>query len=217
MSERRNIKYFFSVEGETEELYFQHLKKLIFEEENRIANPVLQIEKCSPSKCVKKISVIHPCTITAVFDVEDNDADHRKRFENTLKEMKSAEKFGKSIKYELGYSNIDFDLWIILHKKDLFGTVGSKAKYLKNINQIYGTKFEALCEYKTERNFSHILSKITLDDVKAAIARAEKITKQRMSEGNPIRTCGYEWFDKNPALSVHCVIKKILSECGVWE
>ena len=215
MSEKRNIKYFFSVEGETEELYFQHLKKLILAEETRIANPVFQIEKCSPSKCVKKISVIHPCAITAVFDVEDNDADHRKRFENTLKEMKTAEKLGKSIKYELGYSNVDFELWIILHKKDLFGNVGNKAQYLKNINQVYGTKFEALREYKVERNFSQILSKITLDDVKAAIARAEKITKQRLAEGKPIKTCGYEWFDKNPALSVHCVIKKILSECGV--
>lgn len=215
MSERRNIKYFFSVEGETEELYFQHLKNLILKEENRIANPVFQIEKCSPSKCVKKISVIHQCIITAVFDVEDNNADYRKRFENTLKEMKASEKFGKSIKYELGYSNIDFELWIILHKKDLFGTVGNKEQYLKIINQIYGSKFESLSEYKVERNFSQILSKITLDDVKAAIARAEKITSQRKSESAPIKTCGYEWFDKNPALSVHNVIKKILRECGV--
>lgn len=213
MSERRNIKYFFSVEGETEELYFEHLKKLILAEEARITNPVFQIEKGTPSKCVKKISVIHPCTITAVFDVEDTD--QRKYFENTLKEMKASERLGKSIKFELGYSNIDFELWIILHKKDLFGTVGSKAQYLKNINQVYGTKFEALREYKTERNFLQILSKITLDDVKAAIVRAEKITSQRKSEGAPTKTCGYEWFDKNPALSVQNVIKKILSECGV--
>lgn len=215
MSERRNIKYFFSVEGETEELYFQHLKNLIFEEENRIATPVLQIEKCSPSKCVKKISVIHPCTITAVFDVEDNDADHRNRFENTLKEMKAAEKFGKSIKYELGYSNIDFELWIILHKKDFFCNIGNKTQYLSTINQLYGTMFESLSEYKVKRNFLQVLSKITLDDVKAAIERAEKITSQRMSEGKPIKTFGFEWFDKNPALSVQNVIKKILSECGV--
>ena len=43
-------------------------------------------------------------------------------------------------------------------------------------------------EYKTERNFSQILSKITLDDVKAAIVRAEIITKQRRLEGAPIKT-----------------------------
>ena len=97
----------------------------------------------------------------------------------------------------------------------MFGNVGSKAQYLKNINQIFGTKFEALREYKTERNFSQILSKITLDDVTAAIVRAEKITSRRKSKGAPVKTCGYEWFDKNPALSVHCVIKMILSECSI--
>lgn len=215
MAEKRNKKYFFSVEGDTEDLYFQHLKKLILAKDNRIANPIIQIEKCSPSKIVKKLTFIQPCTITAVFDVEDEDTVHRSRFENTLKEMSDAEKLGKAIKFDLGYSNIDFELWIILHKKDLFGTVGNKTQYLKTINQICGTKFEALREYKEERNFKQILSKITLDDVKAAIARAEKITKQRKSEGNPIKTCGYEWFDKNPSLSVHNVIKKILRECGV--
>ena len=214
MEEKRNKKYFFSVEGETEFLYFLHIQKLIQAVDSRIVNTVFRIEKCSPGKITKKVWVVSPCIISSIFDVEDEDETHRKRFENTLHEMNNAEKLGKSIKFDLGYSNIDFELWIILHKKDLFGNVGSKAQYLKNINQIFGTKFEALREYKTERNFSQILSKITLDDVKAAIERAEKITKQRMSEGNPIRTCGYEWFDKNPALSVHCVIKKILSECG---
>ena len=129
--------------------------------------------------------------------------------------MNASEKLGKSIKFDLGYSNIDFELWIILHKKDLFGTVENKAQYLKNINQVFGTKFEALREYKEERNFKQILSKITLDDVKDAIGRAEKITGQRKSEDNLIKTYGYEWFDKNPALSVHCIVKKILSECGV--
>ena len=215
MEEKRNKKYFFSVEGETEFLYFQHLQKLIQAVDTRTVNPVFRIEKCPPGKITKKVWIVSPCIISAVFDVEDDDEPHRIRFENTLKEMNASEKLGKSIKFELGYSNIDFELWIILHKKDLFGNIGNKAQYLKNINQIFGTKFEALREYKVERNFLQILSKITLDDVKAAIERAEKITSQRMSEGAPIKTYGYEWFDKNPALSVQNVIKKILVECGV--
>lgn len=211
----QNNKYFFSVEGETEELYFKHLKNLILSEEDRIVNPVFVIHKDSPAKVVKKLPMILPCTITAVFDVEDEDAAHRKRFENTLKEMTDAEKLGKSINYELGYSNIDFELWIILHKKDLFGTVSNKIQYLKNINQVYGSDFKTLREYKEERGFLQILSKITLENVKTAIERAEKITKQRKSEGNPLKTFGYEWFPKNPALSIHQVVKKILQDCNV--
>lgn len=215
MSEKRNIKYFFSVEGETEFLYFEHLKKLILAEETRIANPVFRIEKISPLKFVKKLSFIHSCTITAVFDVED-DPEHRNHFENTLKKMKDAEKLGKSIKYELGYSNIDFELWIILHKKDLFGSAGSKQQYLAYLNHIFGMNFQGLKEYKEEHNFLQILSKITLDDVKRAIIRAENICKQRQSDSTSIKSYGYEWFDKNPSLSVHIIVKRILLECGVY-
>lgn len=214
MGERRNIKYFFSVEGETERLYLEHLKKLILAQDLRIANPVIRIEKLSPLKVVKKLSLLQPCIITSVFDVED-DTNHKQHFESILKEMKQAEKLGKSIKYELAYSNIDFELWIILHKKDLFGSIGSKNQYLPHINSIFGTKFEALKEYKEEKNFSQILSKITLDDVKKAITRVEKIMNQRISEETLLKSFGYEWCDKNPSLSIHNAINTILKECGV--
>lgn len=215
MRRLQNNKYFFSVEGETEFLYFQHLKKLIYAQKKRIANPVFHIEKSSPLKYAKKLPVIQSCTITAVFDIEDNDADHKQRFENILKEMKDSEKLGKAIKYELGYSNIDFELWILLHKKDMFGTIGSRAQYLTNINSFFGTKFQGLKEYKVEKNFNQILSQITLTDVKNAIARAEKIIKQREAEDKPLESSGYEWYERNPSLSVHLAIKKILLECGV--
>ena len=43
MRRLQNNKYFFSVEGETEELYFKHLKHLILAEEGRIANPALSV------------------------------------------------------------------------------------------------------------------------------------------------------------------------------
>lgn len=214
MSERRNIKYFFSVEGETESLYLEHLKQLILVQDLRIANPVIRVEKHSPLKVVKKLSLLQSCIITSVFDVED-DTNHKQHFENILKEMKQAEKLGKSIKYELAYSNIDFELWIILHKKDLFGSIYSKNQYLPHINSIFGTKFESLKEYKEEKNFSQILSKITLDDVKEAIIRAEKIMNQRKLEASLLKSYGYEWCDKNPSLSIHNVISKILKECGV--
>lgn len=61
-----------------------------------------------------------------------------------------------------------------------------------------------------------ILSKITLDDVKQAIIRAENICKQRQSDSTSIKSYGYEWFDKNPSLSVHIIVKRILLECGVY-
>ncbi|QTQ10974.1 RloB domain-containing protein [Treponema parvum] len=215
MRERRNIKYFFAVEGETEILYFQHLKKLISAEETRIANPIIRAEKLSPSKFAKKLPLVYSCVITAVFDVEDNNTEYKARFENILKEMHAAGKSGKSIKYELGYSNIDFELWIILHKKNLFSSIGSKKQYLSYINNLFNTNFEGLKEYKEENNFSRILSQITLNDVKNAVKGAELIMKQRHAESTPLKSYGYEWFDKNPSLSIHIAVNKILCECGI--
>lgn len=216
MKERiQNNNYYFSVEGETEVLYFKHLQKLIREVESRKANPVIRVEKIRPVSFSKKISIIRPCPVVAVYDVEDDDEEHKNRFTSILKEMKDVETSGKSIKFELGYSNIDFELWIILHKKDLFGFVGSKNQYLTHINQVFETKYEGLKEYKQETNFSRILTKITLDDVKSAIARAEKIMKQRKSESSLQKSYGYEWCEKNPSLSIHTAVRKILIECGV--
>ncbi len=210
-----NNPYYFSVEGETEVLYFQHLQKLIRSVESRKANPIIRVERIRPSSFSKKISIIKDCTIFAVYDVEDNDTEHIKRFEGILKEMKDTENSGKSIKYELGYSNIDFELWILLHKKDMFGSISSRSQYLNNINSVFGTKFQGLKEYKVEKNFNQILSQITLEDVKAAITRAERIIKQRSFEDKPLKSSGYEWYERNPSLSVHSAINKILLECGV--
>ncbi|MBO7123617.1 MAG: RloB domain-containing protein [Treponema sp.] len=209
----QNNTYYFSVEGETEVLYFQHLQRLIRSVENRKANPVIRVERIKPSSFSKKISILKPCSIVAVYDVEDNDIEQRKRFEGILKDMKAAEGLGKSIKFELGYSNIDFELWILLHKVDLFGTIGNKKQYLPHINKVFGIKFDGLKEYKEEKNFLKILSAITLDDVKRAVQRAEAIVKQRKAEGKSVKICGYEWFEKNPSLSIHESVKRILKEC----
>lgn len=42
-------------------------------------------------------------------------------------------------KYEIVYSNQNFDLRIIMHKKRLTGS----SDYLKHINEVYGTNFES--------------------------------------------------------------------------
>ncbi len=97
----------------------------------------------------------------------------------------------------------------------MVGSISSRSQYRNNINSVFGTKFQGLKEYKVEKNFNQILSQITLEDVKAAITRAERIIKQRSFEDKPLKSSGYEWYERNPSLSVHSAINKILLECGV--
>ena len=67
---------------------------------------------------VKSLSILHETEITHVFDRESKEGKHIKQFRNTLDAMKGAEEEGKAIKYQLGYTNFTFELWIILHKAD---------------------------------------------------------------------------------------------------
>ena len=61
------------------------------------------------------------------------------------------------------------------------------------------------------------LSKLTLDDVKKAIERAEKINSQNILNGyNEENYKGYKYFKENPSLSIHEQVKTILIECGVF-
>lgn len=211
----QNNEYFFSVEGETEVWYLKHLQMIIQSQEKRKVNPVITVKKTSPMKFLKTFSTLCRSTITAFYDVEEPVDGHNAQFESFLKEMNDAEKTGKSIIYELGYSNIDFELWIILHKKNLFKTVTNKANYLKEINDAYSTEFEHLNEYKTKKNFKKILNQITLDDIKNAVSRADHIENQRKTDSIQKSLYGYKWFLKNPSLSLHGTIKNIIKGCGV--
>lgn len=211
----QNNEYFFSVEGETEVWYFKHLQAIIHNQENRKVNPIITVKKTSPLKFLKTFSSLNRSIITAIYDVEEPIGGHNVQFESILKEMSDAEKTGKSVTYELGYSNIDFELWIILHKKNLIKTMTRKSAYLKEINNAYSTNFGHISDYKMERNFKSILDQITLEDIKKAISRAEHIVSQRNSDSTPNILYGYKWYSNNPSLSLHNAIKKILTECGV--
>ena len=84
---------------------------------------------------------------------------------NILDKMCRAENQGKSIIYNLGYSNLTFELWILLHKANCNNYISNKVQYLKFINQYFNKKFTDLEEYKSEDNFKKLLSDLSLDDV----------------------------------------------------
>lgn len=123
----------------------------------------------------------------------------------------------KNIKYQLGYSNFTFELWMILHKKDCFSQFTDRKQYLIPIQQCFNEKFEDLGHYKNESAFKRCLSKLSIDDVKLAVKRADKIAKYNIENKKLIKLSGYSYFDENPALSINEVVKRILTECGIIE
>ena len=209
-------KYVLTVEGETEQWYFIWLRDQINGFEGRKYNvSIVPKVQQSPMSFYKGTNSKVTPEVIHICDVESTDDDHIEKFENILKEMKEADR-QKKIKYQLGYSNFTFELWMILHKKDCFGPFNSRKQYLAPIQQAFGEKFEDLDHYKQESAFKRCLEKLSLNDVKDALRRADKIAEQNVKDRKKlVNLCGYSYYRNNPALSINEVLKKIFTECGV--
>lgn len=217
MTNRLQTKvYTFSVEGETEKWYLERVEELINDCNQLRFKVSLKVEVIkNPIKFVKKIIPVQVDYLCHVCDVEGQTPGDISGFENTLRDMKKASE-SKKLEYHLGYSNYSFELWMIFHKQDCFGSLGGKRDYLSNINRAFGTGYQDLNEYKAENNFQHCLQQITLDDVRAAIRRAEHVINQKRTTGEQeIAFAKHRYYRSNPALSIHLVIKHILTECLV--
>lgn len=219
MSEKlQTLKYVFTVEGETERWYLEWLCDRINEYPDRKCNVSIETRvQQSPEKFYKSTTKKVTPEVTHICDVESNEDVHVRKFQKILSEMKDA-KTNKKISYELGYSNYTFELWMVLHKRNCNGPLGHRNQYLAPINSAYEKKYRNLEEFKKEDNFKYCLSKLTLEDVKSAIERADFITKNNELDGKTqLQYKGYKYYRDNPALSIHDRVRKILKESGVIE
>lgn len=209
-------KYVLTVEGETEMWYFFWLKDQINQCEDRKYNvSIVPKVQQSPRSFYKGTNAKVTPEIMHICDVESTDKYHLDKFENILKEMKEAKR-EKNIQYHLGYSNFTFELWLIMHKKDCFKEFANRKQYLIPIQQCFNEKFEDIDYFKHESTFKRCLKKLTLNDVKDAIKRADILTEQNVKNNKKmVKHSGYAYYRDNPSLSIHEVVKRILVECGV--
>ncbi|MGI6587291.1 MAG: RloB domain-containing protein [Peptococcia bacterium] len=132
----------------------------------------------NPLKRAKSLNILSKIEITHVFDYESEHEIHTTQFRDTLDLLKETSKLGKQIKYNLGYSNFTFELWMILHKSNCNALLTHRHQYLPLINRAYNENFENLEQYKRESNFKRILRKISLFEVKMAIERSQSIMQR---------------------------------------
>ncbi|MBQ7265664.1 MAG: RloB domain-containing protein [Firmicutes bacterium] len=129
MKKRITNRYYFSVEGECEKLYLQRLDNII-KGENSPFNVAfsVKVEK-HPLKYIKALPITEKTTVYHLIDFGDMGETEQKTFKNALDNMKEAQKY-KSVIYKLGYSNLTFELWLILHKIKFTRSIASKSTYL---------------------------------------------------------------------------------------
>lgn len=213
-----------SVEGiNCETMYFDHLAKLINSSEASYKMK-LNCKKMSPISFAKRnsyrpadkygkkfIPYIH------IQDIEDyNDEKQLDKFKSLIDDIKTAEK-DYGVMYELGYSNYTFELWMLLHVRDMKHAVSNRYAYLQWINEAFHKDFKDLDEYKKANNFQAILDEyVNLESVFGAINRAEKIVEENSLSGKRKENYkGIEFYHDNPDINVHDVIKLIFEVCGV--
>ena len=216
MAKRKSAKkYYFSVEGETEQWYLFWLRDLINNTEEAAFKVAIdcKIEK-DPLKRAKGLTLTGKTEIYHISDYESDEEYHVKQFMDAMDRMKQAMQLGKQITYKFGYSNYAFDLWIVLHKSDCYGSLGHRKQYLPYINRAFGEHFESMDEYKHEDNFKRCLAQLNLDDVRKAVERSEHIMDQNEQRGYVLqRYKGFTYYKENPSLAVWEAIKLILTDC----
>ena len=225
MIKKESRTFYMSVEGiNCERLYFLHLAKIINESGNnkynlkinpKVASPMQYAKRIasrpSDNKSGRKLPYIH------IQDIEDYYSEfHREKFYGIIDEMRKAEKeFGMT--YKLGYSNYTFELWMLLHVADMKHSVQDRHSYLVLINRRFNKNYSNIDEFKAESEFQSILnSYVTLDSVKKAIYRADKIVEMNQEEYKKKENYhGFEFYHDNPDLSVHEVVRIIFDVCDV--
>lgn len=218
MAKRKSTKkYYFSVEGETEQWYLKWLQDRINEKEEATYKVSLDcpIQK-NPLKRAKSLVVTGKTEVWHISDYESDEPIHVKEFIETMDNMKAAKSLGKQISYQFGYSNLTFDLWIVLHMGDCNGSISHRKNYLAPLNRAYDEHFENMDEYKHEANFKRCLGKLQLSNVIDAVNRAKTIMQNNQNNGYTLQQYkGYKYYKENPSLAIWEVIEKILKDCGL--
>lgn len=208
------LKYYFSVEGETEYWYLKWLQGLInsTDESQHLVSFDCPVNK-NPVKRVKSMNITKKITIYHFFDYESNEEIHVRRFTEAMDRMKEAQNY-KQVIYKSGYTNFTFDLWIILHKMDCYGAYADRKNYIAPLNKAYGEQFENMDEYKKESNFKRCLSRLSLQDVIDAVGRAKTIEKRNQNNGCvQYQYKGYKFYKENPSLLAWEAIETVLKDC----
>lgn len=209
-------RYYFSVEGETEVWYLDRLKELINSDTERKYNvSFVHKKESNPISFVKGQTLQSKALIFHFSDYESNSQEHQLLFRRTMDNICEAERLGKNVKYQFGYSNFTFDLWIILHKANCSSSFTDRNHYLGKINAAFNENFLSMKAYKECDNFKRCLSKITLDDVRKAVQRSNEIMRYNEEAYSQIEYKRFKYYRENPSLEVGTIIGKILKECGL--
>jgi len=196
--------YFCVCEGQQEEMYLKRVAFLLKKFPQRVIT--FNTTRGLPGKLKKNYTDYDNA---ALFDYDFKDAKFRQNIELCQQlHQKSRRNNGKNIFH--AYSNVNFDVWLILHKEDFTRPVTSNDAYIADVRRFYGLNQEA--SIKEKATLEKILRQITLANIRDAIRRAEQIRSRKL-ESDCFKV-GTVTCYSNPDFSLHGFLKTVLEDCG---
>lgn len=194
-------------EGQQEEMYLNHLAYLIKDFPSRVVKLNTIIDR--PFRLNK---TYEESDSAAIFDYDFNDVEFKRNLElcDKLDSLNKSKKRIKGKRVYHAYSNVNFDLWLILHKEDFNRPVFKNDSYLLDLKRAYGLGSRG--NIKSENTIKKILEQINLENIKEAIIRADKIREAKINSDKMI--IGSTEYYTNPDFSLHEFIKIVLKDCG---
>ncbi|MDD3397644.1 MAG: RloB family protein [Clostridia bacterium] len=208
----RNLKYPINLfcEGLQEEKYFCKIRDLINSQPNRdydIELNVFNVGGGDASAVIEKAKQItigsQNATVVFDHDLKPN------IFNNAIDEA-------KGLKFSIGYSILNFDLWILLHKENpLNFSLGPKTKnsaYVSKIRKLYGLSKQD--DIKSENIIKKIIAQIGFDQVNNAIICTKRIHNfNSKNHGSRVqKTPKNNVYYINPDLTIDQCIEKIIKD-----
>jgi hypothetical protein len=191
-------------EGQQEVMYLNHLASLLKQMPQRIVT--FNTSEGNARKLIKNYTEYDNACL---FDYDFEETQFKDNIEicTSLQRKSSSIKNGKKVYH--AFSNVNFDLWLVLHKESFNRPVTSNDAYVASVRRLYS--LPATIDIKSKDAMDKILSQITLSDVKAAIERADKIRSAKLTADRHI-IGSMEYYD-NPDFSLHEFKKVVLKEC----
>ena len=118
-------------EGQQEKKYLEHVARLIKNFPEKVVTFNCYIDRASR---LKKIYEETDCGVLFDYDLD------QKQFENSIKLCDQLQRERKRQNIYHAYSSVNFDLWLILHKKDYFRTVNRNDAYITDVKNAYDLK-----------------------------------------------------------------------------
>lgn len=190
MEKRISKAYSCYFEGQQEKKYFKHISKKLSEYNRNISIKFNEVEKLKTldrgSTGLKKI---------AFFDYDCNQVN----FEQCVCMCKKTKPY---------YTNLNFDLWLLLHKKQFAKVVSNNNDYQNEIREVYNLPKNA--NIKNEKTIDKMLEQIGLEEIEFAINNAKEIMNRKTPED--IKYINKFIYYDNPSMNIHEFIDELFFE-----